>query len=77
MAAWQTLGGGWPAPPTQDDRDGVGYVVKGLGCASEAEMSYEFQKFGSRYCDLMLSNSFWRTQRRVILPSHKTERKIR
>ncbi|MGA3266723.1 MAG: hypothetical protein ABSE16_07870 [Verrucomicrobiota bacterium] len=62
MAAWQALGGGLARVSIyQHDRDGVGYLIKGLGHASEAEMNYEFQKFGSRHCDLMLSNSAIRT----------------
>ena len=78
MAAWQSLGGGWARVSIyQDDREGVGYLLKGLGYASDAERFYEFGKFGSQHCDLMLSNSAIRTLRRAMLPRHQTGKQIR
>src|ERR1700685_4503118 len=42
MALWQQLGGGWARVMRyRDDLDGVGYVLKGLGWASQSEQNYE------------------------------------
>ena len=85
MALWQKLGGGWARVMRyRDDLDGVGYVLKGLGYASQSEQHYEMRKFGSEsqhntraarsagYCHLILSNSTWRKLHRVNLGSHRT-----
>ena len=48
MALWERLGGGWARVMRyRDDLDGVGYVLKGLGYASQSEQNYEMRKFGS------------------------------
>lgn len=74
MAQWQKLGGGWARMARyRNDLDGVGYVLKGLGYASEAEQNYEMKKFGSTHCQLILSNSVWRTLHRVTQDSHRTK----
>jgi hypothetical protein len=73
MALWQKLGGGWARVMRyRDDLDGVGYVLKGLGYASQAEQNYEMRKFGSEHCHLILSNSVWRKLHRVNLGRHRT-----
>src|ERR1700678_862553 len=73
MALWQKLGGGWARVMRyRDDLDGVGYVLKGLGYASQAEQNYEMRKFGSEHCHLILSNSVWRKLHRATLGSHRT-----
>ncbi len=73
MAAWQKLGGGWARVSLyRHDLDGVGYALKGLGYASEAEQHYEMQKFGSQHCHLILSNSVWQTLHRANLGRHQT-----
>lgn len=73
MALWQKLGGGWARVMRyRDDLDGVGYVLKGLGYASQAEQNYEMRKFGSQHCHLILSNSVWRELHRVNLGRHRT-----
>jgi len=85
MALWQSLGGGWARVMRyRDDLDGVGYVLKGLGYASQSEQNYEMRKFGSEsqhntraarsagYCHLILSNSTWRKLHRANLGSHRT-----
>jgi hypothetical protein len=56
----------------RDDLDGVGYVLKGLGYASQSEQHYEMRKFGSEHCHLILSNSTWRKLHRANLRSHRT-----
>ncbi len=73
MALWQSLGGGWARVARyRNDLDGVGYVLKGLGYASEAEQHYEMRKFGSQRCHLILSNSVWRTLHRANLGRHRS-----
>jgi hypothetical protein len=73
MALWERLGGGWARVMRyRDDLDGVGYVLKGLGYASQSEQNNEMRKFGSEYCHLILSNSVWRKLHRANLGSHGT-----
>lgn len=72
MDQWQKLGGGWARVVRyRNELDGVGYVLKSRGYASEAEQNYEMQKFGSTHCQLILSNSVWRTLHRATLDSHR------
>jgi hypothetical protein len=73
MALWQKLGGGWARVVRyRNDLDGVGYVLKGLGYATQNEQNYELRKFGSEHCHLILSNSVWRTLHRANLGRHRT-----
>ena len=72
MSLWQVLGGGWARDAMyRHDLDGVSYMLKGLGYASLAEQNYEMKKFASQHCDLILSDSFWRTLHRAALDQQR------
>jgi hypothetical protein len=73
MALWQQLGGGWARVMRyRNELDGVGYVLKGWGYASQDEQNYELGKFSSRHCHLILSISLWQGLHRATLGGDRT-----
>lgn len=74
MAQWERMGGGMARVRVFDPRlNGVGYITECLGYAPDAGDVYESAKFGSRHCELMLSDAVWKILRSIRM---RTERRL-